>query len=78
MSFTTSSKYLFSYQNTSNESYVGLVGTAIYPATTQLIGTTVFTSNAPFSNVVYTAGYNCNAVYFQGTAGAYGTGTTLQ
>jgi hypothetical protein len=81
MSFTTSSKYLFSYQNTLNESYVGLVGTATYPATTlsQLQGSAVFTSNAPFSNTVFTAGYNCNAVYFPGTAGAYfnyGTSTT--
>ena len=80
MSFTTSASYLFSYQNTSNESYQGLVGTATYPGATQLQGTATFTSNAPYSNVVYTAGYNCNAVYFPGTAGAYynyGTGTTL-
>jgi hypothetical protein len=80
MSITSSASYLISYQNTCNESYQGLIGTLTYPATTQLIGTAVFTSNAPFSNVVYTAGYNCNAVYFPGTAGAYynyGTGTTF-
>jgi hypothetical protein len=80
MSITSSAQYLFSYQNTCNETYAGLIGTLTYPATTQLIGSSAFTSNAPFSNIVYTDGYNCNAVYFPGTAGAYynyGTGTTF-